>query len=121
MCGRFSQFKEFREIRLRFDPDQLGADWDESLFLQPRYNIAPSQMVPVIVREGSKQRRLKSWGAHKGTGYFLASTSSGSERKALKTPTIFPIPIYSPRKSSMISKPPSNNSAKLRRTWEGRE
>jgi putative SOS response-associated peptidase YedK len=59
MCGRFSQFKEFREIRLRFDPHQLGADWDESLFLQPRYNIAPSQMVPVIVRERSKQRRLK--------------------------------------------------------------
>lgn len=62
MCGRFSQFKEFREIRLRFDPDALGADWNESLLLQPRYNIAPSQMVPVIVREGSKQLRLKSWG-----------------------------------------------------------
>ncbi len=62
MCGRFSQFKEFREIRLRFDPDELGTDWNESLFLQPRYNIAPSQMVPVIVREGSKQLRLKSWG-----------------------------------------------------------
>jgi putative SOS response-associated peptidase YedK len=62
MCGRFSQFKEFREIRLRFDPDQLGADWNESLFLQPRYNIAPSQMVPVIVREGSRQLGLKSWG-----------------------------------------------------------
>jgi hypothetical protein len=28
MCGRFSQFKEFREIRLRFDPDQHPAEPD---------------------------------------------------------------------------------------------
>jgi putative SOS response-associated peptidase YedK len=62
VCGRFSQFKEFREIRLRFDPDALGADWDGSLFLHPRYNIAPSQMVPVIARDGSKRLGLKSWG-----------------------------------------------------------
>ena len=71
----------------------------------------------VIVREGSKQRRLKSWGAHKGTGYFLASRSSGSEMKVLKTPTTFPIPTFSPRKSSTTSKPLSNYSAKSRTTW----
>ena len=41
-----------------------------------------------------------------------ASTSSGSRTKASKTPTIFPIPTSSPRRSSKTSKPPSNNSAK---------
>ncbi len=41
-----------------------------------------------------------------------ASTSSGSATKASKNPTTFPIPTFSPRKSSKISKPPSNNSAK---------
>jgi putative SOS response-associated peptidase YedK len=62
MCGRFSQFKEFREIRLRFDPDGLGADWDESLFLQPRYNIAPSQIVLVVMSDGAKRLRPMIWG-----------------------------------------------------------
>jgi putative SOS response-associated peptidase YedK len=62
VCGRFSQFKEFREIRLRFDPDGLGTDWDESLFLQPRYNIAPSQIVPVVMRDGVKRLRPMTWG-----------------------------------------------------------
>ena len=46
-----------------------------------------------------------------------ASTSSGSETKASKNPTIFPIPTSSPRKSSKISKPPSNNFAKSPLIW----
>jgi hypothetical protein len=70
MCGRFSQFKEFREVRLRFDWDALGADWDESVFLQPRYNITPSQK--------------------KGTGYFSVSTSPSSRRPSM-TSRIFAI------------------------------
>jgi hypothetical protein len=41
--------------------------------------------------------------------------------KASKTPTTFPIPTFSPKKSSTTSKPLSNNSGKSRRTWEGRE
>ena len=45
-----------------------------------------------------------------------ASISSGSETKASKTPTVFPTPTFSPRKSSRISKPPSNNSVRSPRT-----
>jgi len=41
-----------------------------------------------------------------------ASTSSGSETKASKSPITLPMPTCSPRKSSKISKLPSNNSAK---------
>jgi hypothetical protein len=47
-----------------------------------------------------------------------ASTFSGSATKVWKNPTISPIPMFSPRKLSKTSKPPSNNSAKSpRRRW----
>lgn len=62
MCGRFSQFKEINEIRLRFKLDQLGIEWNDPLFQQPRYNIAPTQIVPIVVREADKTLRLMKWG-----------------------------------------------------------
>lgn len=62
MCGRFSQFKEFYEIKLRFNLDELVTGWDDLTFHKPRYNIPPSYIVPVVVRDGSKHLRLMSWG-----------------------------------------------------------
>jgi hypothetical protein len=44
MCGRFTASFEFREIKIRWN---LRGDIP---FFGPRYNIAPSQEVPVIVR-----------------------------------------------------------------------
>lgn len=46
MCGRFTATFEFREIRIRWN---LQHDLPS---FSPRYNIAPSQDVPVIVRKG---------------------------------------------------------------------
>ena len=44
MCGRFTASFEFREIKLLFNLQR------DIPLLSPRYNIAPSQEVPVIVQ-----------------------------------------------------------------------
>jgi hypothetical protein len=54
--------------------------------------------------------------------YIFAATKpedveAGSETKASKNPTLFPIPTFSLRKSSKTWKPPWNNSAKSRVIW----
>jgi putative SOS response-associated peptidase YedK len=55
MCGRFSSFT-FRDIKIRWN---IQGDF----FFQPRYNIAPSQSVPVIVRtQKGNEARLMNWG-----------------------------------------------------------
>jgi putative SOS response-associated peptidase YedK len=56
MCGRFSATFSFREIKLRWN---LQGD----LSFEPRYNIAPSQSVPVIVKgEQGNEAKLMKWG-----------------------------------------------------------
>ncbi len=59
MCGRFLLTSPAGAIGRRF-----GVDLDpRSLALKPRYNIAPGQDIPVIVRHGAKRRlRLMRWG-----------------------------------------------------------
>ena len=57
MCGRFTASFEFREIKVLFDLKR-----DIPLFAQ-RYNIAPSQEVPVIVQnEGVNELKPMKWG-----------------------------------------------------------
>jgi len=57
MCGRFTASFEFREIKVRYN---LGRDLP--LFAR-RYNIAPSQEVPVIVQEdGVNELKPMRWG-----------------------------------------------------------
>jgi putative SOS response-associated peptidase YedK len=56
MCGRFGAIFTFREIKRRWN---LQGD----LSFEPRYNIAPSQTVPVIVRgERGNEAKLMKWG-----------------------------------------------------------
>jgi putative SOS response-associated peptidase YedK len=56
MCGRFSATFSFREIKLRWN-------LQNDLSFEPRYNIAPSQTVPVIVRNGDhNEAKLMKWG-----------------------------------------------------------
>jgi putative SOS response-associated peptidase YedK len=57
VCGRFTASFEFREIKVRWNLER-----DIPLFT-PRYNIAPSQEVPVIVRkEDRNDWRPMRWG-----------------------------------------------------------
>jgi putative SOS response-associated peptidase YedK len=56
MCGRFTATFSFRDIKVRWN---LQGD----LSFEPRYNIAPSQSAPVIVKtERGNEAKLMKWG-----------------------------------------------------------
>ena len=57
MCGRFTASFEFRKIKIRFSLQR------DIPLLSPRYNIAPSQEVPVIVQNnGKNELKPMKWG-----------------------------------------------------------
>src|SRR6266536_3327671 len=57
MCGRFTASFDYRQIKVRWN---LRGDFP---LFGPRYNIAPSQDVPVIVRnEDRHQLKTMRWG-----------------------------------------------------------
>ena len=57
MCGRFTASFEFREIKLLFNLQR------DIPLLNRRYNIAPSQEVPVIVHNnGVNELKPMKWG-----------------------------------------------------------
>ena len=59
MCGRFSQAKDLEELYDEF----TFIDEPFDGILQPRYNIAPSQLSPVIINEnGSNKLKMFKWG-----------------------------------------------------------
>ncbi|CAI2717876.1 SOS response-associated peptidase [Nitrospina watsonii] len=57
MCGRYSLTKPLKTIQHHFAALPVG------LFHEPRYNIAPSQTLPVVVNNGSERTlRPMRWG-----------------------------------------------------------
>ncbi len=60
MCGRYTETAAFEELAERFG---ITLDQDEAEDLRPSYNVAPSQMVPVVVNaDGGRALRLARWG-----------------------------------------------------------
>ncbi|MGI9534833.1 MAG: SOS response-associated peptidase family protein [Thermodesulfobacteriota bacterium] len=60
MCGRFSQAEDIEELQYEFPFIDEGFD---DLVLTPRYNIAPTQLSPVIVHEnGCNKLKMYKWG-----------------------------------------------------------
>ncbi|UJP63267.1 SOS response-associated peptidase [Mongoliitalea daihaiensis] len=55
MCGRYSLSKSKIELEERFQAEMLGD-------FKPRYNIAPSQLVPVITSDSPKGFSFFYWG-----------------------------------------------------------
>jgi putative SOS response-associated peptidase YedK len=56
MCGRFSATFTFREIKLRWN-------LQNEISFEPRFNIAPSQKVPIIRSNGDRnEAQLMQWG-----------------------------------------------------------
>ena len=55
MCGRYT-LSRIEEIRRRFGIDDGGVD------LTARYNVAPEQVVPVVIREDRNRLELMKWG-----------------------------------------------------------
>ena len=63
LCGRFTASFEFREIKLLFNLQR------DIPLLSRRYNIAPSQEVPVIVQNaGVNELKPMKWGLVPGWG-----------------------------------------------------
>ncbi len=58
MCGRFTQKASWEEVKKEF-----AANAPESDSFQPRYNIAPAQIVPVV-RDSASERGVSQlkWG-----------------------------------------------------------
>lgn len=56
MCGRYSITKDIEEVA-----QDLEIDLPEFEF-EPRYNIAPSQRLPIITNEAPRQMQLHRWG-----------------------------------------------------------
>ena len=60
MCGRYTETAAFEELARRFGIEVEEADNEE---LISRYNVAPSQPVPVIVETQGRRRLLRArWG-----------------------------------------------------------
>lgn len=58
MCGRYTLHSEKEVLALRFRVDVEGLNE-----LEPRYNIAPTQQVPVVrIRDGAREAELMRWG-----------------------------------------------------------
>jgi len=60
MCGRYTQTAAFDELALRFGITVEDTDLED---LRPRYNVAPSQPVPIVVaHNGGRQLVIAKWG-----------------------------------------------------------
>jgi putative SOS response-associated peptidase YedK len=61
MCGRFTDMVSWRELVELY---QLTLDLGEAPNREPRYNIAPTQQISVIVRDdaGERRHRTMRWG-----------------------------------------------------------
>ena len=56
MCGRFTQSLSWEETAALFDLEEVPDD------LPPRYNVAPTQLAPVVRNEGVRRLRMLRWG-----------------------------------------------------------
>ena len=56
MCGRYTLTKNTDELEGRFSFSSSSFDW------VPRYNIAPSQEVAVVLADGERRAELMRWG-----------------------------------------------------------
>lgn len=62
MCGRYTQTSAFDELALRFGITVEDTDLED---LTPRYNVAPSQLVPIVVsHNGDRRLVMATWGFH---------------------------------------------------------
>lgn len=88
MCGRFTITVSFEELLLRYMLDPISPP-----FHTPRYNVAPGQLVPAIINDGSANRigQLKwglvpSWASDEKGGYKMINARSETllEKPAFK-------------------------------------
>jgi putative SOS response-associated peptidase YedK len=78
MCGRYTLITDVSKLAEEFE-----ADLDAGLELKPRYNIAPSQMIPVVTGEDGHRRLtvmhwglVPFWAKEKSIGYKMINARS---------------------------------------------
>ena len=88
MCGRYALYAETEELIAAYAVQHDAA----TPRLEPRYNIAPTQEVPIVVtdRGGARRLRLARW------GLVPAQWSAPDERRA---------PLINARAESVASRP----------------
>ncbi len=78
MCGRYTQTAAFDELALRFGITVEDTGLED---LPPRYNVAPSQPVPIVVAQnGGRRLVMAKWGFH--AGWMKASRLAPINAKA---------------------------------------
>lgn len=116
MCGRYAVQAETEELIAAFGVQRDAA----SPHLEPRYNVAPTQEVPIVVAErGARRLRLARW------GLVPSQWSTPDERRA---------PLINARAESVASRPvfrdayarsrcliPASGFFEWRRTGGGRQ
>ncbi len=94
MCGRFALFSSPADIQRFFDVHPISFD------LQPNYNVAPTQEIPVIVQhEGARRIKKGHWGL---VPFWAKDISIGSR-------------MINARVETVGSKPAFRTALKLRR------
>jgi putative SOS response-associated peptidase YedK len=98
MCGRYTLAASLDDITARFDavPPALGESGAKLWDWQPRYNIAPASVVPVVAFNGAGQRAVvpMRWGLHpswrkeppEGRPLFNARVETAAEKPSFRTP-----------------------------------
>jgi putative SOS response-associated peptidase YedK len=87
MCGRFALYSDPFALGKRFNADALPE-------LRPRYNVAPSQTIPIVRKEGEKWRiaparwgLVPPWAKDAKIGYKMinARAETVSEKPAFRS------------------------------------
>lgn len=87
MCGRFTLTASTDAIQLAFNLDAIGGD------LQARYNITPSQAIPMITDQNPKELSYAKWGLIPswakdpaiGNKMFNARSETASEKPSFRS------------------------------------
>lgn len=89
MCGRFSLAKDIEELRTEFPFIDEGF---EDIVLKPRFNIAPSQICPVIINDkGTVKIKMFSWGL---VPYWAKDRNIGYKMINARSETVDEKPSY---------------------------
>ena len=88
MCGRFGLLQHHEVMKRAFDVSadlESGIDWAG---LMPRYNVAPTDQVPVVLeKNGDRMAGAVRWGIMPPhTASMRGRTALGSNGKAINTP-----------------------------------
>ena len=86
MCGRFVGYRDLEALQAHFPIDRVEAE------LSPSYNVAPAQLVPVIVRQGNENvLRTFRWGL---VPFWAKDPSIGSRMINARSETVDAKPSF---------------------------